>query len=304
MQETSDNMPIISCFISASAHKNDKGIVAWFSTFLEKIEINPVFATHHFEPRPPKDKIMDLIQNSDIFLAVLTKRDKIEGKDIWIGPEWVQNEIAIAHTMNKPIAIFVEDKVQIEKSIGPLVSDYIRFKREDMDDITDKAEKFIKSLCKNIDVQKYSNNKKIKINDTIMEDVEESGIEEISKYIGKKMMLSIYGRLDVNLNKYYLVIILLLIIPSYFVYDYIWGNKIVGSMGGGISIVLIILMIYLLTLPKETKCEQCNSHFSERQKSITYGDLKQFPDLPQNRKLVKFYCEVCGNTRFETIERY
>ena len=296
-------MPKIYCFLSISEDLNDKEIRTWFSFLIKDAGINPVFATHYLEPRPPKDKIMDLIQKSDIFIAVITRREKIEGKELWTGPEWIQNEIAIAHTMKKPIAIFVEDKIDISRSIGPLITDYVRFNRESLENIRVETEKFIQSLCEIVSTKIYSKDEKNKIEETIVEDTEESGIENILINMGRIIILWKYGRLDVSLKIYYTIIILLMLIPSYFIYDYFMGDKILGVWGVIISLILDILMISLISLPGNTRCRNCHSYFSERQRPILYKDIKKFPDLPKNRRLLKYECEVCGNIRYNTIEK-
>lgn len=303
MKEPFENKLTISCFLSASASPDDREIVDWFSDLLKKFEIFPVFATNHPEPRPPPEKIEDLIRKSDMFIAVITRRTKIEKKDSYIGPEWVQNEIAMAHTLKKPIAIFVEEKVQFDQSIVPYITDYVRFNRNDLNSILNKAKAFILAMFNKIKNVKSSLKEASVIDDTIVEETEEGLIERTIIKLVRKVIISKYGTLKVSLKGFYITDLVLIIFPSYFVYDYFIGTKIFGIWGGIIGLIFLIVLISIPFWIERTRCNKCKSYFSERPRPITYGDLKKFQDLPQNRKLLKFECEVCGNTRYDTIER-
>ena len=91
-----DTSRTYSAFGSAGSEQQDARVISWFFEILRKHDVEPIFATNLPEPRPPLEKIKDLIQKSGLFIAVLTKRDKIEGKNLWKGPDWVQNEIGFA----------------------------------------------------------------------------------------------------------------------------------------------------------------------------------------------------------------
>lgn len=295
--------PKLSAFLSGSTDLVDKELVEWFSNLLEDLEIEPIFATHFPEPRPPQDKIQDFIRKSDIFVAVLTRRNKIEGKNLWTGPEWVQNEIAMAHTMKKPIALFVEKGVQVRRSIGQYITDIVRFDRNKLDSIRTKADRFVKALCDRVDALTPSHAEEKTVDQTVVDEAEEGLFEATIIDAARRILLWKCGRLDVSLKKFYISVLLLLAIPSLFVYDYFFGSKITGSLGAAIGLAVIIIMGLILYLTVTTRCKKCNSYFSDRTKPITYGDLKKFPNLPENRKLVKKVCEVCGNPRYDTIER-
>jgi len=64
------------------------------------------------QPRPPPEKIAEMIQTCDCFVAIISKRTKVAAVDGWVGPEWVQNEIGMAYQAGKPMAIFVEEGVE------------------------------------------------------------------------------------------------------------------------------------------------------------------------------------------------
>lgn len=295
--------PRFSAFLSASTDPSDKAVVSWFLDRLREFEIEPIFATHFPEPRPPQEKIEDFIRKSDMCIAVLTRREKIEGKNLWTGPEWVQNEIAMAHTMKKPIALFVEKSVQIDRSIGRYITDNVLFDRDKLYLVKTKAERFIKALCDRVNTLARRSEGREAIDQTIVEEAEEGWFESTIIAAAREVLLWRYGRFDVSLKRFYIVVLLLLLIPSYFTYDYFLGSRITGLWGGAISLGAIVIMVLVLYLAANTRCKRCKSYFSERSRPITYGDLNKFPNLPQNRKLLKFGCEVCGNVRYDTMER-
>jgi len=107
-----------------------------------------------------------------MFVAVLTRRDKIESKDLWTGPDRVQNEIGIAHTLEKPIALFVEEKVQVDRSIVPYIADYVLFDRKKLDSIRNRAERFVKALRDGISPHVGSLPEEKVIDQTIVEEAE------------------------------------------------------------------------------------------------------------------------------------
>jgi hypothetical protein len=294
--------PKFSAFLSASTDPDDKEVVRWFSDLLEEFNIEPIFATHHPQPRPPQEKIEALIRKSDMFVAVLTRRDKIESRNLWTGPEWIQNEIAIAHTLRKSIALFVEEKVQVDRSMVPYIADYVLFDRKKLDSIRNRAERFVKALYDGTSLHAGSLPEEEVIDQTIVEEAEESWIDRTIIDAGRRVILWRYGRLDISLRRFYIVTLLLLLIPSYFAYDYFVGTKIAGNWGGTISLTAIIIMILILYTAVATRCRKCKSYFSERSHPITYGDLKRFPKLPKSRRLLKYVCEVCKNVRYDTKE--
>lgn len=68
------------------------------------------------------------LERSQGLVVVLTRRSKIEGTDEWLPPTWVHDELAIARTLGKPMAVFAEEGVRVE-GIVPLEVKYERFDR-------------------------------------------------------------------------------------------------------------------------------------------------------------------------------
>lgn len=79
-------------------------------------------------------KVMDRIDEADIFVGVFTRRDKIENKTEWTTSAWVIDEKAYALAKNKKLILMKERGVS---SIGGLQGDYeyLEFDREQLSDL-------------------------------------------------------------------------------------------------------------------------------------------------------------------------
>ncbi len=119
-----------SCFLSCSFDEKDQSIFDMFHNILTALEFE-VNTAKTPEAKPPAEKIRDLIQKSDTMVVVITRRHQVEGKDEWIGPQWVQSEIGMAYESQKPIAIFIETGIKSE-GIVPEIADYVKFDRTDL----------------------------------------------------------------------------------------------------------------------------------------------------------------------------
>jgi len=115
-----------TAFVSVSFKEEDREIANWFCNVIRSMNIEPVLADVP-EPRPPQEKVQDLINSSDAFIGIFLKRDKVEGKDLWKPPAWCHDELGMAYG-SKPILIFVERGVQIEGLMSS-VADYEIFER-------------------------------------------------------------------------------------------------------------------------------------------------------------------------------
>lgn len=227
----------ISAFVSASSEQQDAGVVRWFSEILRKHEVEPVSATSFPEPRPPPEKIKDLIQRSDFLVAILTKRDKIEGKDLWKGPDWVQNEIGFAIGKKKSFCLFVEEGVDPKQGIGHWETDFIVFDRRNLRKIRLGTEKIIEAL------KKEAANKteaQATMEEAIIEEAEATSFEQSAIMAGRFLIEQVYGRLDVSLWKIYAILLLLSIPSAYLVYDFMYGYKIVGLWGDVFCLGILI----------------------------------------------------------------
>ena len=84
-----------TCFLSCSFDSNDALVVSWFEQVLSALEFDPKKADTPY-PRPPPEKIAEMIQSADGYVAILTRRTKVDGAEEWVAPEWVHNEIGMA----------------------------------------------------------------------------------------------------------------------------------------------------------------------------------------------------------------
>lgn len=291
----------ISAFVSASSEQQDLGIVRWFFGILRKHDVEPIFATDLPEPRPPSEKIKGLIQKSDLFIAILTKRDKIEGKDLWKGPDWVQNEIGFAIGIKKPFSLFVEEGIDPNQGIGHWETDYIVFDRKKLRKIQSKTEKIIEDLKSQVADKMETQ----ATEEAIIEEPEASSFDEYMITVGRFLVEQLYGRLDVSLWKFYTFLLLISIPSAYFVYDYIYGYKIVGLWGDVFCLGVLIISVLFVSSAEATKCRnrKCKSYFSVRERPVLASDLAKLPRIPDGRRYFKWVCDVCGDTKYKTGDR-
>ena len=136
-------------FLSCSIDEADKDVVDFFKKMISSFEMDPLVYDYS-EIGGLTDKIKEKIKKSDCVIALITRRDKIEGSNQWSGPAWVQHEITLGHAFNKPVAVFVEDGVVIEGLIER-EERRVTFKRNDLLGEIDKISSFLFSLRKHLE---------------------------------------------------------------------------------------------------------------------------------------------------------
>jgi hypothetical protein len=132
------------CFLSGSFSQEDKTVFEWFRKIAEAVELE-VITGEEPSVSPLAETVKSLIRDSDGFIALLTRRDKIEGSAEWRPPTWVEQEIALAYSMNKPMTVFVEKGVKVE-GLDPHVAKYERFAREDLSAAAPTAVRYLTEL--------------------------------------------------------------------------------------------------------------------------------------------------------------
>jgi len=289
-------------FVSASVDPKDREVVQWFSNIIQELEMEPIFAIHHPEPRLPLKKVKNLIQKSHVLVAILTRRSKVEGKDLWKAPEWIQHEIAFAESYEIPIAIFAEQGVDVKQGIVPWITEYIIFDRNNISSYEGKVRKYLKTL-KECALKKLPLEEREEISSTIVEEEEESIFDRIFIDIGKSILKRKYKRLDVSLRRFYIFLALISIVPAYLIYDYYWGIKIFGNWGVLTSFVVLAITVGIIYLAEATRCRKCKSYFSWRESPIRVSDIKKFEVIPKGKRLKKYVCEVCGYTRYKFVRQ-
>jgi len=65
-----------SCFLSCSFSAEDAALTSWFERILIALEFDPRKADAP-QPRPPPEKIAEMIQAADCFVAIVTRRTKV-----------------------------------------------------------------------------------------------------------------------------------------------------------------------------------------------------------------------------------
>jgi hypothetical protein len=289
----------ISAFVGASADEQDIRVVKWFSEILRKHDVEPIFATEYPEPRPPSEKIESFIDKSDFFIAILTRRDKIEGKNLWKGPDWVQNEIGYAIAKKKPLYLFVEEGIDPKQGIGHWHTEYKIFNRNNMRRIRSDTEKIIEALKKQVAGKVEAE----ATEEAIIEEPGSTSLEEGFITIGRFLVETLYGRLDVSLRKVYAILLLLSIPTGYFVYDYMYGYKIVGLWGDILCLLILIFSVLFVSSAEATKCKKCKSYFSVRERPVLASDIAKLSRIPDTRRYHKWVCDVCGETKYKVRDR-
>ncbi len=107
----------LNFFFSHSFKENDKKINDIFRNILFAFYIPFYQVESDIEPKDKIAKAREGIKNCDYFFVIMTKRylccDKNGGK-IWKSSEWIQNEIGMAYSFDRPIISMVEIGVKDE----------------------------------------------------------------------------------------------------------------------------------------------------------------------------------------------
>lgn len=135
---------LFKAFLSCSLQPEDKEAVEFFKRLIRSFDIESEIYDYQEIGRIP-DKVKERIANSDCLIAIATKRQKIEGSQLWACPDWIQHEIALANAYKKPIAIFHEDGVKIEGLIST-EERREKFSRDNLIQNIDKITRFLFNL--------------------------------------------------------------------------------------------------------------------------------------------------------------
>jgi len=104
-------------FLSCSFAEEDREIIDFFKRMIAAFSID-VMVYDYQEIGKISDKVKENIIKSDCLIAIATRKNKIEGSNYWMCPDWIQHEVALANAYSKPIAVFVEEGVNIEGLIA------------------------------------------------------------------------------------------------------------------------------------------------------------------------------------------
>jgi len=139
--------------------------------------------------------------------------------------------------------------------------------------------------------------------EAIIEEPEASSFDENMITIGRFLVERLCGRLDVSLWKIYTFLLLISIPSVYFVYDYIYGYKIVGLWGCVFCLGVLIISVMFVGSAEATKCRKCKSYFSVRERPVLASDLAKLPRIPDGRRYFKWVCDVCGDANYKARDR-
>lgn len=117
-------------FLSCSFDAQDQEVFEWFRKMMDALEFD-VLSGEEPTIRSLPEMVRERIRSSQAFVGVLTRRDKIEGSDEWFPPTWVRDEVAMAYSLGKPVAIFAEEGVRVD-GIVPQLTKYEIWRRADL----------------------------------------------------------------------------------------------------------------------------------------------------------------------------
>jgi hypothetical protein len=275
-------------FLSASTHEEDVNVVTWFRSLLREYNLVPIFAVEIPQPRPPQDKIKALIRDSNGFVGLLTRREKIQGKDSWKGVDWVQNEVGMAFDADKPMVMFIEEGVD-DEGLSKRITDCVFFDRNDLTRYEKNVRQALKSFGDYVDANYKEHNVSIrKLGDPV------TNFEMAVISAGRWLLEKRYKRLNVSLKKPFAVLTVVSLILIYLAFDFFYGFKIVGLYGTISCLVIAILIFIIIGTALGSRCTECKSYFSFGEKPLKTSDLRYVSQLTSNNDVVRIECSECG----------
>lgn len=132
----------VTAFLSCSFSKDDETIVTHFASICRGLDIECVNVSTASNALPP-DKAREMIHESQIFIAIATRRTKLpDGEHVM--PEAVHDEIAIAYALKKPLLVLREDGVLFKGFLNSY-STHLTFKRDSLSE-SQALEKTVQSI--------------------------------------------------------------------------------------------------------------------------------------------------------------
>lgn len=122
----------IKSFLSCSFKDEDKEIVSLVAGICEGLDIKCSNVSEGYT-RPPQDVARDQIDESDLFIAIATRREE-DTDGNYMMPQAVNNEISIAFGMKKPMLILKENGVTLE-GFDDKYATYLEFERDTLKNV-------------------------------------------------------------------------------------------------------------------------------------------------------------------------
>lgn len=130
-------------FVSMSFDDADKDINEYVTGILKALQINYETGERYSKKSVP-EKVQNRIRDSDLFIAIFVKQDKIE-RGGYTTPSWLLKELGIAQGAKKDIIAWIERGI---KDIAGLnfEKEVIYFNRQDVKEIQRATIKFLEAL--------------------------------------------------------------------------------------------------------------------------------------------------------------
>jgi hypothetical protein len=131
-------------FVGQSFSPNDKLVNDTIFRFFTAVGFN-VLTGEKPQAGTISKKVIDRIEQADIFVGIFTRRDKIENKNEWSTSAWVIEEKVYAYVKRKKLILILENGVS---SIGGILGDYeyMPFDRNNLADLVIRLAELYKSL--------------------------------------------------------------------------------------------------------------------------------------------------------------
>jgi hypothetical protein len=141
----------MKAFVAHSYNEKDKFIVSQVIEMIQGFGIE-VLTGEKYGSYGISKKIRERIDQSDIFIAIFTRREKID-KNVWSTSSWVVEEKGYfigKKGDESEIVIIVEDCVDVHTQIGGLHADreYCTFNRYGIDELMKTMGKVLEKYCK------------------------------------------------------------------------------------------------------------------------------------------------------------
>ncbi len=127
-------------FFSCSFADEDKEIVDYFKLIARTCGILPVLADRP-TPIPIAKKVRTILEEVECFVAIITP-SSISDK---VASSWVNQEVGMAYERNLPLIALVEKPIT-DLGMIKIITEYIRFDRNHLHEVLDKALTFFTTL--------------------------------------------------------------------------------------------------------------------------------------------------------------
>lgn len=118
-----------TAFVAHDFKDSDKDVVVAFKELFAALGLR-IETGEIPEASSVVDKVRDRITESDLFMGIFTRRDKVEGRNEWTTSAWLRNEMGIAFSLGMPLVLLAEKGVNFEGITSHL--DRIVFERESL----------------------------------------------------------------------------------------------------------------------------------------------------------------------------